>query len=122
MAVDYTDPVQQVRLLTGDTSTTDPDFTDEQVRGFLTITNQSVFRAAADALDATASSEALISKKITTQDRSTDGAAVADALRKHAAALRKRADDEDAAAENEPFFMAWTITPDGAQEGEEVKQ
>lgn len=119
--VDYTTPVGQVRLLIADV---DPDgqvFTDDQLNGYLSITHQSVKRAAADALDAIATSEALISKVITTQDRSTDGAKVADALRKHAAALRKRADDEDAAAEDDPFFTAFTIGDEARNEGEEYR-
>lgn len=45
--------------------------------------------AAADCLDAIASSQAIIEKKITLLDMETDGAAVAKALRDHATALRK---------------------------------
>lgn len=59
--------------------------------------------AAADALDAIASSEALVQKVIKTLDFSTDGAAVANSLRAHAKALR----DQDAvlvAAEDQGAF------------------
>lgn len=117
--VDYTVPENQVRLIIGDTNAADPDFDDDQIRGFLTIARGSVLRAAADALDAIATDEALLSKKIQTQDRASDGPAVADALRKHATALRKRADDEDAAAEDDPFFTAFAIGGEGRAEGEE---
>lgn len=55
-----------------------------------------VFRSAADALEAIAVSEVLIAKKITTQDLSTDGPAVARELRELAAQFQRRADDEDA--------------------------
>lgn len=118
---DYNDPVQQVRLITGDTNADDPDFTDDQLEGFLSIARNSVLRAAADALDGIATSEALLSKKISTQDRASDGPAVADALRKHATALRGRAKEEEDAENDEPFFMAFDLTGDIAREGEEMR-
>ena len=120
--VDYNTPVGQIRLLIADVDTGDNQiFTDEQLEGYLGITDHSVKRAAADALDAIATSEALISKVITTQDRSSDGRAVADALRKHADALRKRAQEEEDVENGEPFFLAFNLTDDGSQEGEEAR-
>ena len=119
--VDYKDPVQQVRLIIGDTNTADPDFDDDQLKGFLSIARDSVLRAAADALDAIATNEALLSKKLQTQDRASDGPAVADALRKHADALRKRAQEEDDAIEDDPFFLAFNLTGEASQEGEEMR-
>lgn len=120
--VDYNDPVQQVRLLIADVGTGENQiFTDDQLKGYLSIARDSVLRAAADALDAIASSEALTSKVITTQDRSSNGAAVADALRKHAAALRQRAKEEEDAVEDDPFFLAFNITGDLPGEGEEMR-
>jgi hypothetical protein len=70
-------------------------FTDDQLTAFLTLESANIKRAAADALDAIAVSEALISKKITTQDLSTDGPAVAKALRDQAKALRDQAAVDD---------------------------
>ena len=119
--VDYNEPAQKVRLLIGDTNADDPDFTDEQIEGFLTIARNSVLRAAADALDAIATDEALISKKLRTQDRQSDGPSVADALRKHANALRARAKEEEDAEDDEPFFMAFNLDGPGSQEGEEMR-
>lgn len=101
MAIDPTapvDPVAAVRLLTADVST-DPAkrlLTDDQLAQLLSINDQSVQRAAADALDIVAASEVLVSKKITTQDLATDGPATAAALRARAAQLRERADELDA--------------------------
>ena len=119
---DYNDPVQQVRLLIADVDTGENQiFTDEQLKGYLSITSQSVKRAAADALDAIASSEALTSKVIQTQDRSSNGAAVADALRKHANALRARAKEEEDEENDEPFFTAFNLTGPDRQEGEEMR-
>lgn len=120
--VDYNDPAQQVRLLIGDLDTGDNQlFDDDQLNGFLGITDGSVQRAAADALDVIATSEALISKVITTQDRSSNGAQVADALRKHAAALRQRAKEEEELVELESFFTAFDILGNDRQEGEEMR-
>lgn len=113
--MDYGNPVGQVRLLISDVGS-EPIFTDDQIATFLTI-EVGVKRAAAAALDTIASSEALVSKKITTMDRSADGPAVADALRKHAVALRAQAgrDDEDM----DSFFY---ITGSPARlEGEEFR-
>jgi len=99
----------QVRLLIGDTD--QEIFSDTELSNFLEINVGSVKRAAADALDTIASSEALLSKKITTQDRSTDGPAVAEALRKHADALRARAREEEEVVEDDPFAMVFpTVT------------
>lgn len=54
-----------------------------------------VKRAAADAIDALANNEALILKKIKTEDLETDGPATANALRAGARALRDRARQEE---------------------------
>lgn len=106
MAINYSFADGQLRLLIADVDETAPVLSDEQVKAFLTmhgldadeaVTNvPALKRAAADALDAIASSEALVSKKIRTQHGiSTDGPAVAAALRAHAALLRGQAQDED---------------------------
>jgi hypothetical protein len=105
--IDYTTPVGQVRLLIADTNESALTLSNDQVEGYLglygadatTSTLSQTRRAAADALDAIATSEALVSKVIRTQDLSTDGAKLADALRKQAATLRAQADtaDDDAA-------------------------
>lgn len=73
---------------------------------------------AAAALDVIASSEALLSKKITTQDLSTDGPAVAASLRAHAKALRGQV------AEKAEQDEAWGLVvfgegPEQAPEGTE---
>lgn len=56
-----------------------------------------VKRAAADVIDALANNEALVLKKIKTEDLETDGPATANALRTGARNLRIQADDEDEA-------------------------
>lgn len=95
MALDYDSPVGQVRLLISDVNETKPILADDQIDGFLELNGQNVRRAAADALDAIADSEVLVSKVIRSQDLNTDGAKVADALRAHADRLRKQADELD---------------------------
>lgn len=96
MAIDYTTPLGQVRLLIADLGTK-PLIADELLDGYLALEGGNVLRAAAAALDAMATSDILISRKIRTQDLATDGPAVAAALRAQAQALRIRADDADAA-------------------------
>lgn len=64
-------------------------------------TRQQVKRAVADAYMALATSEMLILKKITSQDRSTDGSVLANQYRQMARQLRDEADELDA-AEEEP--------------------
>ncbi len=106
MAIDYTTALGQLRLLISDADETAFILDDAQITGFLAMHGvdatasgtalTDVRRAAADALDAIASSESLVSKKIRTQAGvSTDGPAVAADLRKHAASLRALADESD---------------------------
>lgn len=91
--------IETVRLLIADTDPNALILTDDQITALLGLhadAEQAALLAAADALDAIATSEALLSKKIRTQDLSTDGPAVAAELRKHAAQLRDRAAGADA--------------------------
>lgn len=96
-------PVGQVRLLIVDTSD-DPVFTDDEINAFLTLEGQVVKLAAAQALDAIASDEALTSKHITDHDLSTDGPATAAALRAHANSLRAQAQLERSRSDDEGYF------------------
>ena len=70
-------------------------FTDTEIGHYYTAGRGSVLRAAGYAMLAIANSEAIISKVIRTQDLQTDGAKLAEALRKNAEALFTRADKED---------------------------
>ncbi|MEV6036029.1 hypothetical protein AB0L65_33080 [Nonomuraea sp. NPDC052116] len=92
MAIDYSTDVGKVRLLIPDTDEANLLLTDEQVTAFLALEG-SVKLAAAQALDTIASSEAMVSKVIRTQDVSTDGAKVAAELRARAAELRRQVDE-----------------------------
>jgi hypothetical protein len=80
----------KVRLLCQDTDPANPYFLDDEIEAFLTLEDGDVRLAAASALDAIASSETLILKKISQLGGAlvTDGPAVAKALRDHAKALR----------------------------------
>lgn len=97
--IDYTTPLGKARLLSADLDPNAPLLTDEQLQGYLALHDDNPYRAAADALDAMATSEVLLSRKIRTQDLATDGPAVAAELRKQAAYLRGKADATDAAAD-----------------------
>ena len=127
--MDYSTPTGQVRLLIADLSTP-PIMDDAMLEGYLgmhgyvggdtaSIERPGIWRAAADALDAIATSEALTSKKIRTQDLSTDGPAVAAELRKQAAALRGKADQAD--AESDSFFEIIPFCHPSGPEGTEAR-
>jgi hypothetical protein len=103
MPYDPATPVGQVRLLIVDTSD-DPVFTDDEINAFLALEGQVVKLAAAQALDAIASDEALTSKRITDHDLSTDGPATAAALRAHANSLRAQAQLERSRSDDEGYF------------------
>lgn len=94
--------VQKVRALIPDTEAAfdgETMFSNEDIETYLEVAGGSVLRAAAYAVYAIATSEALISKIIRTQDLSTNGAGVAEALHKKAEALAKRADAEEASGD-----------------------
>ena len=102
-----TEAQDDVRLLIADTSTANRMFSTRQIAQFLRLNSDNVRRAAAQALDVMASNEAMVSKVIKTQDLSTDGAKVAEALRKQAAELRRQADDgEDDSDDSSGFEIA----------------
>lgn len=102
---DYSTAVGQVRLLIPDVeqliSPKDPEadaayiFNDAQIQAFISLYSDNVKRAAAQAKLVLATSEALISKVIKTDDLSTDGAKLGAELRAQAAELRKEADQDD---------------------------
>jgi len=94
MPADPTTDIGMIRTIIADLDEAEPLFTDAQLQGFLNLAGGRVRRAAATALDTIATSEALISKRIKTLDLTTDGPAVAEALRRHAERLREE-DDED---------------------------
>ena len=95
MAID--ENLAYIRLLIADVDEANPLISTEQLNTLLTTNQGNPLLAAADALDAIATSEVLVSKKIRTQDLSTDGPAVAAELRKQAERLRARADIADEA-------------------------
>jgi len=107
--IDYTTDAGRVRLLINDVDETNKVFTDAEITAFLALEGGVVKLAAAQALDTIADNEALASKVIKTQDLSTDGAKVAESLRKRAATLRQQAVDDD---ELEGFFEIIDFDPD----------
>jgi hypothetical protein len=112
MSNDY-DPATdagKVRLLLNDTAAPFV-FADEEIDAFLELEGGIVKRAAAQAIDTNADNEALASKVLRSQDLSTDGAKVADALRKRAAVLRAQADVEDPET-SQYFEIVNTVGPE----------
>lgn len=68
-------------------------------------------RALADAYMALGTSEMLILKKITSQDRSTDGSVLANQYRQMAKQLRDEADELDASEDDEPGAITIRYRP-----------
>ena len=106
MTIIFTEASGQVRLLISDIDEANLIFTDEEIAGYLAgygllenapvLPRSPILRAAADALDAIATSEALVSKVMQTVDGlQTDGAKVANSLRTRADTLRRQADGLD---------------------------
>jgi hypothetical protein len=108
MPIDFTTSLGRVRLLLSDVDDANINgglvFTDAEITAFLALEGNSVKRAAAQAIDVNASNEALASKVLKSQDLQTDGARLADAMRKHAAALRVQADREDTISGGTPLY------------------
>lgn len=118
MAIDFSTDVGKVRLLIADLDETDPVITDDIIGGYLLLDDANPVLAAADALDAIATSEVLLAKKIRTQDLSTDGPAVAAELRAQAGRLRARAAEESG---DVSWFDVVGYCPAGHAEGEEYR-
>jgi hypothetical protein len=106
MTILFTEASGQVRLLISDIDEANFIFSDTEIAGYLAgydllgngpvSPRQPILRAAADALDAIATSEALVSKVVQTVDGlQTDGAKVANSLRTRADSLRRQADALD---------------------------
>src|SRR4030042_1457427 len=97
MAIDYTTDEGKVRLLISDTDESDPIFEAAQITAFLSFYSgtSKVKLAAAQALDVMAVNEVMVSKVIHLLDLSTNGAAVAAALKAQAVALREQVENED---------------------------
>lgn len=101
--LDYSLPVNKVRLLIPDTEKAFDGanlFEDSEISAYLDMFDGNIFYAAAQCKDTIATSEALILKVIRTNDWQTDGATLAAELRAQASTLRgqgAQADLDDAA-------------------------
>lgn len=93
---DLATSIGQVRLLIPDRVDSGHIFEDTEITAMLTIEGNVVKLGAALALETIASDQAMVLKVMRLLDLTTDGAKVADALLKRAAALRAQADAEDA--------------------------
>jgi len=103
-----------VRLLLNDVDSGTAVFTDAEITAFLALEGGAVKLAAAQAIDTNATDQALALKVLTDGQVTTDGAKLADAMRKHAAALRAQHQgtvDQAAADDGDFFFMVPTVGP-----------
>lgn len=111
-------PIDIIRLNITDTGATDQQlFTDDQLQAWLTQYDGSINRATYRALATIATSTVLVSKKIRTQDLTTDGPAEAAALLALAKTYKDEADATDAAEGS--FFE---IVPFGSGHGNEAEE
>lgn len=105
----YSTPLGQLRTLLAQTERhkdpADPSaledylVSDAELNVYLTLNPGRIYGAAADALLAMATNESLVSKKIRTEDLTTDGPAVAAELRRTADAFKQKQNDIDADAD-----------------------
>lgn len=94
ITTDLTTDVGKIRLLITDLDDATALLTDAQITALLAVEGGNLKRGAAACLETISTSEVLITKKITTEDLSIDGPAVAEDLRKRAKLLRGQADVE----------------------------
>ena len=103
--------IEKVRLLITDTESN--IFTNTEIQAFIdlnSINDESDVRlAAANALEVMATDNALVQKKISTLDLSTDGPALAQSLREGAKRLRNMVEEDVAFDYAEIGYNAWTI-------------
>lgn len=113
-------PTEIIRLNITDTGTGDKQlFTDDQLNAWLAQYDGSINRATYRALVTMATSTVLVSKKIRTQDLTTDGPAEAAALLALAKTYKDEADADDAAAGS--FFEVVPFGGSSRLEGEEFR-
>lgn len=102
---DYATPLGQLRALVSQTeqykdpadpaAVADYLMSDGLLQSYLVMNGDKLYGAASDALLALAANEALVSKKIRTEDLSTDGSVIANSLRQIAQEYRNRQKEED---------------------------
>ena len=97
ITTDPTTDIGKMRIITGDKYEEALFMEDEEVEVFLDLYDD-IRMAAAEMLQSMASMEAVIQKQITHLDLSTNGPAVAKALREHAQRLRDEVESEPAEA------------------------
>ena len=107
----------QVRLLLNDVDQTTMVFTDAEITAFLSLEGDVVKLAAAQAIDTNATDQALTSKVLRTQYVTTDGAKLADAMRKHADALRAQ---HAASVDDDGGYFEVVHTPTARKRGPEL--
>ena len=111
-------PIDIIRLNITDTKVPQL-FTDDQLQAWLTQYDGSINRATYRALVTIATSTVLVSKKIRTQDLTTDGPAESAALLALAKTYKDEADADDAAAGS--FFEVVPFGGSSRLEGEEYR-
>jgi len=102
--------IGKTRMLIPDRDLSSAVFQDVEIQAFLDLNDQTVRRAAAEALETIASDQAMTLKVIRLLDLSTDGRAVSQALLERAARLREAADQAEEGEEGGLFDYAEMVT------------
>jgi hypothetical protein len=109
MTYDITTAAGKVRRLINDTDTANHLYSDQEIEAFLSLCQESIFLAAALALETLAANEVLVQKRIQLLDLSTDGPAEARALRQLAESYRHYVYLESPTVANADAFIAWDL-------------
>lgn len=105
--------VARIRLRINDHFSPNIIFLDEEIEDvYNNLERESIKRTSAYLLETIASNEAYVQKVITMLSLSTNGAAVAESLRKDAAQLRLQADEEEAFSSDGVFDIAEQVLDD----------
>lgn len=113
---DPTTTTGMIRLLIPDRIEDEALFSDEELAAFATLEGGSARRAAATAIEAIATDEALVQKAIRLLDLTTNGPATAQALLARAKMLREQAETDEAELDGGFDIASWAFEPFGVQE------
>ena len=114
--------IGKTRMLIPDRDLSNAVFQDVEIQAFLDLNDQTVRRAAAEALETIASDQAMTLKVIRLLDLSTDGRAVSQALLERAVRLREAADQAEEGEEGGLFDYAEMVTGAFTERERIVKQ
>lgn len=109
MSYDISTARGKVRRLINDTDESAELYDDDEIDAFLSLCDDSIFLAAALALETMAANEVMVQKRIELLDLKTDGPAEAAVLRTLAASYRQQVYLESPTVTNANAFVEWDL-------------